>query len=351
MDEVLRYGGARLEAFCKAALEALSVSPQHADIVAGCLISANYQGVDTHGVARLPTYMRRLAQGAIDPRAKPAKLGGTGAVAIIDGGNALGPVAALAGMDEAISLAGQHGIGYVAVRNSNHFSYAAHYCEQAAAHGLIGICSSSGEPTVAPWGGTQAFFTNSPLAVAAPTGTDPIVVDLATSVSSRGSIMLAKLLDQQIPMGWAQDKTGRPTTDPAAALEGSVLPLGGAKGYALIVALEVLNSVLSGGRMAPHIGSQADQNGAAAGVSHFFIAIDPAALMPYDQYLERIDSLAAALKDAPQADLDAPIRLPGERRRLTAADRKQNGIPIPTGVLNELKAAVEKYSPSCKEIL
>lgn len=351
MDGMQRYSGAQLQAFCIAVLEALAVRRRHAEIVADCLVSANYQGIDTHGVARLPTYMRRLAQGAIDPHGTPTRRGGTGAVAIIDGNNALGPVAAQAGMEEAINLASEHGVAYVGVCNSNHFSYAAHYCEHAAAHGLIGICSSGGEPTVAPWGGVQAFFTNSPLALATPTGTDPIVVDLATSVSSRGSIMLAKMLNQQIPIDWALDKGGRPTTDPVAALEGSVLPLGGAKGYALIVALEVLNSVLSGGRMAPHIGSQAEQDGAPAGVSHFFIAINPAALMPYDEYIARIDTLAATLKDAPATDPGAPIRLPGERRRQTAVDRMTNGIPIPTGVLNELQAAVEKYSPSCKEIL
>ena len=351
MESVRRYSGARLEAFCKAALEALSVKPGDAAIVANCLVSANYQGIDTHGVARLPTYMRRLAQGAIDPGATPVKHAGRGAVAIIDGKNALGPVAAQAGMEEAIKLARLHGVAYVGVRNSNHFSYAAHYCELAAARGLIGICSSGGEPTVAPWGGVHPFFTNSPLALAAPTSAAPVVVDLATSVSSRGSIMLAKLLEQQIPMGWAQDKAGRPTTDPAAALEGSVLPMGGAKGYALIVALEILNGVLPDGAMAPHIGSQAGHDGKPAGVPHFFMAIDPAALMPYDHYIARIDALIAALKSAPQTDPDSPIRLPGERRRQIESDRKANGIPIPPGVLNELKAAAEQYSPSCKEIL
>ncbi len=351
MGAIYRYKGEQLEAFCRSALEALSVSAEHAATVAHCLISANYQGVDTHGMARLPTYMRRLAQGAIDPKAVPVKRHHKGSTAVIDGNHALGPVAAMAGMQQAMALASEHGIGYVAVRNSNHFSYAAYYCEQAAAQRLIGLCSSGGEPTVAPWGGKQAFFTNSPFALAAPTSGIPIVVDLATSVASRGNILLAKTLKQQIPIDWALDKTGQPTTDPVKALEGSVLPMGGAKGYALIVALEVLNSLLAGGAMAPHIGSQADQSGAPAGVPHFFLALDPCAFMAYEHYLERVDALLAELKSAPANGGGEGIRIPGERRESIAIERRRNGIPLAAEIVDELKMAAEKYCPAAKEML
>lgn len=351
MDTTCRYKGERLEAFCRSALEALAVSPEHSEIVANCLIGANYQGVDTHGIARLPTYLRRLAEGAINAKAVPEICHRRGAIAVVDGHHALGPVAAVAGMKEAMTLASQYGIGYVAVRNSNHFSYAAYYCELAAANGLIGLCSSGGEPTVAPWGGTQAFFTNSPLALAAPTSGTAVVVDLATSVTSRGNIMLAKTLKQQIPIDWAIDKAGQPTADPAKALEGSVLPMGGAKGYALIVALEVLNSLLAGGAMAPDIGSQADKSGTPAGVPHFFLAIDPTAFMAYEHYLGRIDALVMALKSSPSIGEGIEIRVPGERRQAIAIDRRRNGIPLAPEIINELKIAADKYSPAVKEML
>jgi LDH2 family malate/lactate/ureidoglycolate dehydrogenase len=216
---------------------------------------------------------------------------------------------------------------------------------------MIGLCSSGGEPTVAPWGGTQAFFTNSPLALAAPTSGDPIVVDLATSVSSRGNILIAQMLGQAIPADWAIDKAGNPTTNAAAALAGSVLPMGGAKGYALIVALEILNSVLAGGRMAPDVGSQAAQDGQQAGVSHFFIAIDPTALMDHDQYLSRIDRLAASTRSAQPRDPAHPIRLPGDRRREIAAQRRISGIPLPLKLVDELISAAQQYAPSAKGIL
>lgn len=351
MPEVRHFAPSRLHAFCCTALQALGVQADKAAIVADCLVAANLNGVDTHGMARLPTYLRRIAQGAINPKGHPAVATEHAAVAVLDGDNALGPVAAQAGMAEAIARARHHGVSYVTVRRSNHFSYAAWYCEQAAAQGLMGLCSSGGEPTVAPWGGKKAFFTNSPLAFAAPTSHEPLVVDLATSVSSRGNILLANLLGQAIPADWAIDENGQATTDAAAALKGSVLPMGGAKGYALIVALEVLNSVLAGGAMAPNVGSQAAQDGAAADVSHFFIAIDPKALMDQATYLARIDALVADTKDAPLAHCASAIRLPGERRRGIARERNANGIPIPVKVVEELLAAATKFAPDAKGLL
>lgn len=348
MADVRRYAAADLETFCRQALEALGVSAADAATVAACLISASLHGVDTHGIARLPTYMRRMAQGAINAGGRPVVVGGKGASAVIDGGNALGPVAATAAMAEAIRRAKEFGVSYITVRSSNHFSYAAYYCEQAAAQGLIGMCSSGGEPTIAPWGGVNAFFTNSPLALAAPTSGRPIVVDLATSVSSRGNILLADLLGHSIPPDWALDSKGEPTTDAAAALKGSVLPLGGAKGYALIVALEVLNSILAGGATAPDVGSQAGQDGRAADVSHFFLVIDPESIMDRQVYLERIDRLAANSRSATARDPSSPVRMPGDRRRETADERAANGIPVPLKLIEELKAAAQKYAPAMK---
>jgi LDH2 family malate/lactate/ureidoglycolate dehydrogenase len=351
MEDDRHYPAAELHAFCMAALQAQDVPPAHAELVADCLVAANLHGVDTHGMARLPTYLRRLAQGAINARGEPRVVREFAGTAVVDGDNALGPVAGRVGMEQAMMRARQHGIGYVAVRASNHFSYAAWYCEHAAAHGLMAMCSSGGEPTVAPWGGKHAFFTNSPLAFAAPTSTEPLVVDLATSVSSRGNILLANLLGQPIPPDWALDAQGKPTVDPAAALEGSVLPMGGAKGYALIVALEVLNSVLAGGAMAPLVGSQAAQDGLPACVPHFFIAIDPRALMDSADYLARIDTLLKQTRTAPAADPAQPVRLPGERRRQVARQRAAWGIPMPAKVIEELLAAADRYAPVARGMI
>ncbi len=351
MTAPARYPADALARFCAAALVELGVARPDAALVADCLVSANLDGVDTHGVARLPTYLRRIAQGAINAQAVVREVSSHGAVSVLDGDNALGPVAALAGMQRAAAAAATHGIGCASVRNSNHFAHAAYYCEWAAQRGLVGVCSSGGEPNVAPWGGRKAFFTNSPVAVAAPTSTDPVVVDFATSVSSRGNIMLAKLMGQSIPDNWAVDAAGKPTTDPAAALAGSVLPMGGAKGYAFIVALEILNGVLAGGPFAPHVGSQAAQDGRAAGVPHFFMALDPAAFMPRETFLARMDRLVAETRSAERSDPDVPILIPGERRRRIAAERRADGIPLPEQVLADLRVAAERYTPQARRLL
>jgi LDH2 family malate/lactate/ureidoglycolate dehydrogenase len=351
MAGAARVGEERLETFCAGILTAVGVPAPGARQVADCLVSANLQGVDTHGVARLPTYVRRIRQGAIDARGLPRVVSTNGAVALVDGANALGPLAACFGMDIAMARARELGVAYVGVRNSNHFSYAAYYCERAAAGGMVGLCSSGGEPTVAPWGGIRAFYTNSPIALAAPTSDRPLVVDLATSVSSRGGILLAKLLGKPIPEGWAVDARGRPTTDAAEALLGSVLPMGGAKGYALIVALEVLNSVLTGGAVAPNVGSQSATDGKPAGVSHFFIALDPEALIGRDCFVERMDALVQATRTAEASDAARPVLVPGDRRREVATERRREGIPLPAELRAELLAIARAHAPEVEELL
>lgn len=340
-----------LRRFCETVLTNVKVPEAAATLVADCLVSANLQGVDTHGVARLPTYVRRIKEGAIDPRGEPWVVSRRGAVAILDGANALGPIAATAAMDLAMGSARDLGIGYTGVRNSNHFSYAAYYCERASRAGMVGICSSGGEPTVAPWGGVDAFYTNSPIALAAPTSGDPLIVDLATSVSSRGNIMLAKLLGKPIPEGWAVDSQGRPTTDAAAALLGSVLPMGGAKGYALIVALEILNGVLTGGPHAPNVGFQAAKDGKPAGVPHFFIALNPDALIGQDVFLQRMDALVKAARSARRSDPGQPVLVPGDRRRSVAAERVRAGIPLADELRSELLAMTRTHAPTAEEFL
>jgi LDH2 family malate/lactate/ureidoglycolate dehydrogenase len=351
MAEARRIQAEALQRFCRVVLVNLDVPAAAADLVADCLVSSNLHGIDTHGVARLPTYVRRIKEGAVDARGEPKIVSRRGAVGLVDGANALGPIAAAKAMDLAVECAREFGIGYIGVRNSNHFSYAAYYCERAARAGMVGICSSGGEPTVAPWGGVDAFYTNSPIALAAPTGTDPVVVDLATSVSSRGNILLAKLLGNPIPEGWAVDAQGRATTDPEAALRGSVLPMGGAKGYALIVALEILNGVLTGGTSAPNVRSQAAKDGKAAGVPHFFIALDPGALIGRELFLQRMDELVKATRTAKPSDSKRPVLVPGDRRRSVAAERRRTGIPLPEEVRAELLAVADNHAAPARDLL
>jgi LDH2 family malate/lactate/ureidoglycolate dehydrogenase len=321
---------------------AVGVAPDHAAQVADCLVAADLCGVHTHGVARLPVYAKRLRAGVVNPRPALRIESGRGGAGIVDGDNGPGPVAASAAADEAVRRARDLGVAWIGVRRSNHFGFASFYCERIARAGMIGLSSSSGEPSVAPWGGTRAFFANNPFALAAPTSQHPLVVDMATSVTARGRILLARQTGQPIPEGWAVDAQGRPTTDAAAALAGSVLPMAGAKGYALIVALEVLCGVLTGGAFAPHVRSQSDMS-EAAGVGHFICAIDPAAYMPLAEFISRIDSMLQELRDAPAA-ADSEILAPGDRRQAVREANLARGVPLPQKVIEELSALARELA-------
>ncbi|MFQ5657411.1 MAG: Ldh family oxidoreductase [Candidatus Methylomirabilales bacterium] len=340
-----------LEAFARTVLRAAGVSPVHARTVAACLITANLEGVDTHGIARLPTYARRVVCRLVNPQPKSRVVRARGGAALMEGDNGLGPVVAMAAMNEAIRRARRYGVAWVSVRNSNHFSYAGYYCARAAQRGMIGLASSSGEPCVAPWGGRTPFFSNNPFALAAPTGSTPIVVDLATSVTSRGHILLAKQTGQVIPTGWAIDRAGRLTTNPNAALAGSVLPMAGAKGYALIVALEILSGVLTGGPFAPQVGSQYKDWDRPASIGQFFAAIDPSVFMPKRRFLKRMGRMIADVHRSTRQRGVREILLPGERRQQVASERRRRGIPLHPRIVEELKAVARELGAPVGGIL
>ncbi len=336
----------RLEKFSTAILQQAGCSPTHAQQTARCLVAANLEGIDTHGVARLAVYARRLKGGSINPNPSLVIKAGRGGLAVLDGDNGLGPVVGQEAMQKAIGLARDFGIGWVLARNSNHYAHAGYYAAAAASEGMIGITSSSGEPVVAPWGGTRAFLTNNPVAIAAPCGDEPVVIDMATSVAARGQILLAARTGRAIPDNWAVDENGDPTTDPKIALAGSVLPMAGAKGFALILGLEILTGVLAGGKFAPNVGSQHKAGGSHAGIGQFFAAIDPGAIMDADEFSERMQQLASNMRAAPRRHGADEIRLPGERRTAVARERAQTGIPIPPDILAELATLAEEFGLS-----
>jgi LDH2 family malate/lactate/ureidoglycolate dehydrogenase len=329
----------------------IGVPLRDARTVAACLISANLEGVDTHGIARLPAYARRIAGRLANPQPKLRIVRARGGAALMEGDNGLGPVVGVAAMDEAIRRARRYGIAWVGVRNSNHFSYGGFYCARAAGRKMIGLASSSGEPCVAPWGGRIPFFSNNPFALAAPTRTEPIVVDMATSVTSRGHILIARQIGQAIQPGWAIDRAGRPTTDVDAALAGSVLPMAGPKGYALIVALEILTGVLTGGEFAPRVRSQYNDWRRKTGIGQFFAAIDPGVFMPRRQFLERISRLIADVHRSPRQPYVREILLPGERRRRVSLERRRQGIPLHPSIVNELEALAREIGAPVERLL
>ncbi len=240
-------GAEAADAFARRLLVAHGVPDADAAIVAGCLVSADLRGVDTHGLTRLPGYLDRVRRGLIDPRPLLAPKRVTPVAAALDGQNGFGFVVGTRAMQEAIAIARELGIGVVSVRRSTHFGMAASYVLQALDAGLIALVFSNASPAMPPWGARSALLGTNPFAAGAPAGEHPpFLLDMSPAVAARGKIRRAERRGETIPLGYALDAEGRPTTDPKAALGGVVLPIGGYKGSGLAMLMDILGGVISG---------------------------------------------------------------------------------------------------------
>lgn len=223
-------------AFTQRLLEAHGVSSDDAATVADNLVAADLRGVDSHGINRLPSYLARVRQGVLDPRARPALDQKTPVVAHVDGHNAFGAVVARHAMGAAVAMAQTYGLGLVACRRSNHFGMAAWVVQQALDAGMLSLVFTNSSPALPVWGGREPMVGVSPIACGAPGEPIPFVLDMAPSVAARGKIHKALRRGETIPEDWALDREGNRTTDPASALDGGVmLPMGGPKGSALAI--------------------------------------------------------------------------------------------------------------------
>ena len=328
----------QLEAFASAVLRVVGVPQADAATVAEALVGANLEGIDTHGVSRLAIYTRRVRAGLIAAAPELRWSHPAAAVALLDADNALGPVAAVAAVDEAVRLAGIEGIGMVAVAHTNHAAALSIYTERAAAAGCAALLVGNTPPAMPPWGGRTPFLGTNPLSFATPAPTleePPVVVDMATTLVARGAIIMAARQGQPILEGWAIDAEGQPTTDAQAALAGAVLPMAGAKGYALALMIEILSAVFSGAAWGPQVRSPYDDWTAPTDAGLWCLAIDLAPLMSGDTYAHRLGGLLDGLRATPAA-AGAQIRIPGERRAQVRAERGASGIPIDATTRAEL---------------
>lgn len=342
-----------LQDFATACFTAVGMTAADAALVADSLLAAELRGVTSHGLVRLPVYLANLKDGLVDPTARPTLVADGPTVAVLDGRRAMGQVASKLGMELAIERARANGIAAVAVRNSNHFGAGAYWAMLALPHQMIGIAMTNGAVAMAPTGGVTPLLGNNPLAVASPAGRElPIVLDMAMTMVARGWIKLAALRGQSLPDGWALDAKGRPTNDPNAALDGSLLPVGGYKGYGLSIVVELLTAVLSGAALGPALenmgftaGSQGEERRTPAhevggsGTGHFFAALDIARFMPLDEYTRRVDALIQTMKLSELAEGASGILLPGERELLTERTRRAEGITITPELAEQLEAA------------
>jgi LDH2 family malate/lactate/ureidoglycolate dehydrogenase len=318
--------------------EAAGMPAGDAGIFADALVDADLHGVSTHGLSRLNIYLKRIELGLIDPRAELRTDRHRGGVLALDAGNGVGQVQAVKALDMLIPLALQNGIAAATIRNSQHFGAVSYYCNRAASKGLILIATTNCEPAMSPTGGWDAFFGTNPIAASFPTGKGfPIKIDLSTSAIARGNIIAAAKKSEAIPLGWALDPQGNPTTDAQQALLGTVLTMAGHKGYALALMVELLSGVLSGSAIGPDIGSMYKNLDRKQDVGHFLCLLDPEAFMDRTEFLSRIDETIDRLKAGKRLAGVDEILVPGERSSRTATENKRLGIPVDAATLKELE--------------
>ncbi|KIW35617.1 uncharacterized protein PV07_02303 [Cladophialophora immunda] len=331
----------RVLAFARDVLIGNGVPREQAHIVASCLVAADLRGVDTHGVNRIPSYMQRIRQKVLDPAAIPTLHEATPVVAQVDGHNGFGFLAASMGMDKAIEMARVYGIGMVAVKHSNHFGMSAWVVQKAIAADMMSLVFTNSSPALPVWGGKDKLVGVSPLACGAPAGkAPPFILDMAPSIAARGKIYKAKRRGEKIPLDWALDANGETTDDPAKALEGVMLPMGGPKGSALAIMMDVFSGVLSGSAFAGHVTNPYDPS-KPADVGHFLVAIKPDLFFSLDEFKERMDYLYQRVVGCEKRPGFDRIYFPGEIEQLTQKERESSGIPYTTSEVESLNKEAE----------
>lgn len=332
MDTVrLSLGDA--EALCAAALEASGASAASALATARALVAAEADGQGGHGLSRVPSYALHVRCGKVDGRVVPRVERVATAALRVDAGHGLAYPAIDAALVALAPLARQCGIAVAALHHSHHFGQAGAHAERLAVEGLVALVLGNTPKAMAAWGGRRPMLGTNPLAFAAPLpgGRPPLVVDLALSVAARGRIVAAQKSGSAIPEGWALDAAGQPTTDPGVALAGTLLPIGGPKGAALALMVEVLAAALTGSSWAWEASSFFDDRGGPPGVGQLLIAIDARALSG-GAYIDRMGALLEMIA------ADPGVRLPGERRLALRARAVHEGISVPRALHDEIRS-------------
>jgi (2R)-3-sulfolactate dehydrogenase (NADP+) len=333
MAEPVRLSLAKAEELACEALVASRTSPQNARATASALVAAEADGQGGHGLSRVPSYALQARAGKVDGLAIPRLEPVAGAAVRVDGGFGFAYPAIDLAIAALAPLAREQGIAVAALHRSHHFGQAGAHAERLAERGLVAIVLGNSPKAMAFWGGRRPALGTNPLAFAAPLpgGADPLVIDLAMSVAARGKIVAAEKAGQPIPSDWAVDAEGNPTTDPKAALGGALLPIGGAKGGALALMIEIMAAALTGSAYGWEASSFFDDKGGAPNMGHVLIALDPLRLSA-GGYDERMTTLLAAIAAEPGA------RLPGTRRLANRRRAAVEGVAIPATLHAEICA-------------
>jgi LDH2 family malate/lactate/ureidoglycolate dehydrogenase len=345
-----RFPVAAMLAFTREALAASGVPAADAAIAAKAMIEADLTGFDAHGIFRLSAYCDTLKSGRVNPKANIRIVQRAPATALIDGDDGIGHLVMTYAANLAIELARASGIGWVGARRSNHAGAAGVYAEMPVAHNMVGIYAAvSTANHMAPWGGAEALMGTNPIAIGIPAGLEaPVVLDIATSVASFGTIRQHVITGKPMPEGWVVNSTtGEPVTDPKKVGEGVLLPIGGYKGSGLALIIGLLAGVLNSAAFGRDVVDFMKPGTDTTNTGQFMVALDVARFLPPETFAAAMDRHLNELRSSKRLPGVDAIRLPGEDRRRRRQDRTANGVDLPAGLVRQLDelAASLKIKP------
>jgi LDH2 family malate/lactate/ureidoglycolate dehydrogenase len=323
------------------------VAAEDIPLFSDALVDAELRGIESHGITRLPVYVRAFRRGIVNPRPTLSTVRASGATALVDADNGLGVIVGQRAIDRAVELARDHGVGVVAVRNSNHAGMLATHVQRAAEQGMIGFFTSGGPAIMPPTGGIEARLGNGPFAWGIPSDSArPLILDMACSAVARGKIRLYADRGEELPSGWALDASGHETTDPHAALEGVVLPMASYKGYGIAFVNEILSAVLAGACLAAEMPTDFLKGGSTVidswACGHLALALDVSRFIDPALFRAGLAHLGEVVLDTPTLSPETTIMLPGEPEDRTRDEREANGIPISETVRANLAAFADE---------
>lgn len=338
-----------LEKFISKALIAAGLEVKPAKIVAKNISFADKQGTDTHGIMRLPIYVERLKKDLINPKPEVKWVKEAGTTAVLDGDNGMGHYSAQLAMEKAIEKADENGIGFVSLFNGNHIGAGACYSRMAADKGMIAFVTTNAGPLMAPAGGIERVLGNNPIIISIPQkNKEPISLDIANSNVAGGKLELARSKNEEIPLGWALDKEGNPTTNPDKGLEGVLLPIGGHKGYGLTMVMDILAGVLTGANYSRNIPHLYEDQPTNVGCSMFVLKIDN--ILESDNFYNRLDDFTNIILNSRRAPGVEKIYLPGEIEANVRKERLEEGVKINAGLYQELLEMSEDLNIDIDEL-
>lgn len=324
----------------KESLRAVGTSKAAAEAVAETTCQAELRGISSHGLQMIPVYVERILEGGIQGNAEPTVSTGGDNIHIVDGNGCCGQLAAKRAMELVIEEVKKNRVSVVGVKNANHCGMLAYYTENISKEYSIAFMCTNTNPNVAAFGGAEKVLGTNPFSVALPWDKESIVIDMATTSIAKGKIYEYAMKGINIPEGYALDKDGKSTTDANEALNGTLLPFGGHKGYALSILVEILAGVITGGGFSKSVFSLHSDISKQQNVGMFLMGIPIEPLMEERVYKERIKEFVSIIKGSKLAVGSNEIYMPGEIEANRREDRLRNGIEVNDDIIEKLKQII-----------